>query len=80
MSQCMRSAAAAQYLGIAESTLNKSRLIGNGPPFIKVGTRSVVYRKSDLDEFLESRLRRSTSDCVKAKLSASGKPPSGGGA
>lgn len=62
MNECMRSAAAAQYLGIAKSTLNKSRLTGDGPPFVKVGSRSVVYRKADLDKFLEARLRRSTSD------------------
>src|SRR5262245_17430723 len=67
INECMRSAAAAQYLGIAESTLNKSRLTGDGPPFVKVGSRSVVYRKADLDKFLEDRVRRSTSECVAEK-------------
>jgi predicted DNA-binding transcriptional regulator AlpA len=64
MTDCMRSAAAAQYLGIAQSTLNKSRLTGNGPSFVKIGRRSVVYRKADLDKFLEARVRRSTSEYV----------------
>ena len=59
---CMRTPAAALYLGIAESTLNKMRLTGYGPPFVKVGARAVAYRKADLDAWLQARVRRSTSD------------------
>ena len=77
MNECMKSPAAARYLGIAESTLNKSRLTGDGPPFVKVGSRSVVYRRCDLDKFLESRLCKSTSDYVKATCAT--KPPLNGG-
>ena len=46
---CMRTPAAALYLGIAERPLNKMRLTGYGPPFVKVGPRAIVYRKADLD-------------------------------
>jgi predicted DNA-binding transcriptional regulator AlpA len=60
---CMRTPEAARYLALAESTLTKLRLTGDGPPFVKVGPRAVAYRKSDLDKFLEARLRQSTSDC-----------------
>jgi predicted DNA-binding transcriptional regulator AlpA len=67
---CMRTPAAALYLGIAESTLNKTRLTGNGPPFVKVGLRSVAYRKADLDAWLEARVRRSTSDAPTAPPTA----------
>jgi predicted DNA-binding transcriptional regulator AlpA len=59
---CMRTPAAAHYLGIAESTLNKTRLTGDGPPFVKVGLRSVAYCKADLDAWIAARVRRSTSD------------------
>jgi predicted DNA-binding transcriptional regulator AlpA len=59
---CMRTPEAARYLGISESTLNKTRLTGDGPPFVKVTPRAVAYRKADLDAWLASRLRRSTSD------------------
>lgn len=52
---------AADYLGLKAATLNKWRVFGDGPPFIKVG-HLVRYRKADLDAFLQSRLRRSTSD------------------
>lgn len=52
---------AADYLGLKAATLNKWRVFGDGPPFIKVG-HLVRYRKADLDAFLQSRMRRSTSD------------------
>ena len=54
-------AQAAAYVRWSRSTLDKSRLTGDGPGFIKVG-RLVRYRKSDLDAWLASRHRRSTSD------------------
>lgn len=52
---------AAAYLGIAPSTLNKTRLSGDGPRFVKLG-RSVRYRIEDLDQYLNDNVRRSTSD------------------
>lgn len=59
---CMRTPEAAKYVALAESTLTKMRLTGDGPPFVKVGPRAVAYRRSDLDAWLEARVRRSTSD------------------
>jgi predicted DNA-binding transcriptional regulator AlpA len=59
---CMRTPEAANYVALAESTLTKMRLTGDGPPFVKVGPRAVAYRKADLDEWLSARVRRSTSD------------------
>ncbi len=59
---CMKPPAAAKYVGLAQSTLNKLRLTRDGPPFVKVGLRAVAYRRSDLDAWLASRVRRSTSD------------------
>jgi hypothetical protein len=53
---------AAAYIGEAPSTLNKRRLSGrDGPPFLKI-SRRVVYDTADLDEWLASKRRRSTSD------------------
>lgn len=52
---------AAEYCHRGQSTLEKLRLTGEGPVFIKLGRR-VVYRKSDLDEWLNSGRRRSTSE------------------
>jgi predicted DNA-binding transcriptional regulator AlpA len=57
----LRTPAAADYLGYAESTLEKKRVSGNGPPFIRLG-RVIVYDTRDLDTWLASRRQRSTSD------------------
>ena len=52
---------AARIVGLSESTLAKLRLNGNGPVYCKLGRR-VVYRLVDLDEWLQSRTTRDTSD------------------
>jgi len=52
---------AAQYLGLAVSTLNKWRCRGGGPEFLKLG-RAVRYRQYDLDRFLETRMFSSTAE------------------
>jgi hypothetical protein len=57
----IRPSDAAAYLNLSIQRLAKLRLEGGGPKFLKVG-RSVLYRKQDLDDFLQSRVRKSTSD------------------
>ena len=57
----LKTAEAADYTRFAVATLERLRLQGNGPRFIKAG-KSVRYRKADLDAWLESRLVRSTSE------------------
>jgi excisionase family DNA binding protein len=52
---------AAEYIGIAKSTLDKMRVAGGGPRFIKIGKR-VLYDKADLDAWIEAQKRRSTAD------------------
>jgi len=52
---------AARYLGLSVSTLNKLRVFGGGPVFLKLGRR-VAYDVADLDLWLETKRRRSTSD------------------
>lgn len=58
----LRTPAAAEYLGMGESTLEKLRLTGDGPRYSKLGKRTVVYDEGDLDEYAAARRRRSTSD------------------
>lgn len=55
---------AASYVGLSASTLNKARCLGGNatPKFLKLTARRVGYRKSDLDAWLTSRTRTSTSD------------------
>jgi predicted DNA-binding transcriptional regulator AlpA len=57
----LRTPKAADYLGYAESTLEKKRLAGDGPPFIRLG-RAIVYDTRDLDAWLAARRARSTSE------------------
>ena len=61
-SDIVRPLEAAEYLTLSVQRLAKLRLEGDGPRFIKIG-RSVVYRRADLDSWLRSRTRNSTSDC-----------------
>lgn len=51
----------AMRTGIAASTWTKRRLTGDSPPHIKIGRR-VLYRWSDVEAWLKTKLRRSTSD------------------
>ena len=62
---CLDTVGAEEYTGIPRRTLEGLRVRGGGPRFVKVGAgRSgrVLYRVSDLDAFLESRVCCSTSD------------------
>jgi predicted DNA-binding transcriptional regulator AlpA len=56
-----RSPRAAEYLGVAESTLAKWRMRGDPPVYRKLG-RVVVYDQTDLDAWLDTCRRTSTSD------------------
>lgn len=51
----------AERIGLKPSTLRNQRWRGDGPPFVRVGGR-VRYRLVDIAEWLESRVRTSTSD------------------
>ena len=53
---------AASYIGMSKAFLERDRWAGARIPFIKVGSRAVRYRKSDLDSFLDKQVRHSTSD------------------
>lgn len=56
----LRTEDAANYVGLSASTLTKLRLFGNGPEYIKLG-KAVVYNPTDLDAWLSTKRRRSTS-------------------
>jgi predicted DNA-binding transcriptional regulator AlpA len=50
----------AQITGRSVPTLQKDRLRGSGPLFVKIG-RLVRYRPVDVDKWIVERVRRSTS-------------------
>jgi excisionase family DNA binding protein len=55
-------AEAAKYLRVSKSFLDKSRVCGGGPDFIRLGKRKILYRTCDLDAWACSRRHRSTSE------------------
>lgn len=59
---------AARYLGLKPNYLEKLRLIGGGPAFIKItgGAGMVRYTREDLDGWVAASRRRSTSDAGRA--------------
>ena len=58
----LRAPEAAAYTGLSESTLAKRRLYGLPPQFLSLGGRAVGYAIDDLDTWLESCRRQSTSE------------------
>jgi excisionase family DNA binding protein len=53
----------AAALRLSERTLERLRLTGGGPVYVKCG-RSVRYRESDLEEWIAERVVSSTSQEV----------------
>jgi hypothetical protein len=53
---------AAAHINLGKSTLERMRIEGNGPTFIRATAKRVVYRLEDLDAYLEERRRRSTAE------------------
>jgi predicted DNA-binding transcriptional regulator AlpA len=58
--------AAAAWLGLSKSTLDKMRCYGVGPRFIRATGRAVRYDPADLAAFAEGRRQSRTSDEVPA--------------
>jgi excisionase family DNA binding protein len=52
---------AADYVRLGKPTMERFRISGEGPVFVKLGG-AVRYRKTDLDSWIETRRVRSTSD------------------
>jgi excisionase family DNA binding protein len=57
-------AEAAKYLRVSKSFLDKSRVSGGGPEFIRIGKRKILYRTSALDLWANARRYNSTSEYV----------------
>jgi predicted DNA-binding transcriptional regulator AlpA len=57
----LRAPEAADYIGLSESTLAKRRLYGQPPAFLSLGGRAIGYAIEDLDRWLDSCRRQSTS-------------------
>ena len=55
----LRTAEAATYVGLSPSTIEKMRLSGDGPAFVRLGGRAVGYDVQDLDDWID-RQRKCT--------------------
>jgi excisionase family DNA binding protein len=53
---------AAELLRVSKSYLDKLRVYGGGPRFLRLGARKIVYRKADLDAWTVERSFGSTSE------------------
>lgn len=60
--QLLNTIQAAQFLGLSKAFLERDRWAGAKVPFIKIGERAVRYRLEDLEAYIQSRIRKSTSD------------------
>jgi predicted DNA-binding transcriptional regulator AlpA len=63
----LRTPEAARIVGLSIRTLEKHRIYGTGPRYFKLGGR-VVYRLEDLQAWVESAAKTSTSDPGKATV------------
>lgn len=61
MKQLMTAQEAGEYVRHAVQTLAKWRCYGQGPRYVRVG-RSILYDRADVDAWLDTRMRHSTSD------------------
>jgi predicted DNA-binding transcriptional regulator AlpA len=58
----LRTIAAAQYLDIGKSTLERKRIDGAGPKFRILGSKIVIYAITDLDAWASQQVLSSTAE------------------
>jgi predicted DNA-binding transcriptional regulator AlpA len=73
MAEILTTDQAAAHLALGRSTLEKWRVWGTGPKFIKLGLRRVGYHKTDLDEWISARPRHASTSQVET-LRGPGRP------
>ncbi len=52
----------ARMLGFSRRTLQGWRGRGTGPHYVEISPRCIRYRRSDIEKWIQERLRRSTSN------------------
>jgi predicted DNA-binding transcriptional regulator AlpA len=57
---------AASYIPLSKSNLDKLRVAGGGPRYIKIGKR-VLYDQTDLDRWIDEHKQASTADLPSAR-------------
>jgi len=64
MSQLLTVNQAAEYVGLKPATLNQYRWAGGGPPFFRLGSRSIRYDQDDLEAWMRRNRYTSTSQAA----------------
>ncbi|QIG47575.1 helix-turn-helix domain-containing protein [Nordella sp. HKS 07] len=58
---------AAVFLRLSKSYLDKARVAGTGPEFIRLGAKKIVYRLADLEAWMRQNRYQSTSEYREGK-------------
>jgi hypothetical protein len=63
----MRPKVAAEYLGTSKAFLDQARSNGSGPSFVRVSRTMVIYKRIDLDKWLDARRVNSTAEADRVR-------------
>ena len=66
----LTSVQAAEALGVTARVLERWRGCGDGPPYVRLTSKTIRYRSEDLEAFIQASLRASTAPG--AELAAAG--------
>ena len=72
MEQLLCTKKAAAFLGVSAAFLERDRCYGPSIPFVRVGRRSIRYKLSDLEAYLEIRKVKVTRGASKPALALVG--------
>jgi excisionase family DNA binding protein len=62
MSEFLAVKQAASFLHCSKSFLDKLRVQGGGPEFVRLGVRKILYRRADLEAWARQRRFQSTAE------------------
>jgi len=68
----LRPGEAAKLLGFTPRALEAWRQRGSGPPFVRVSSRAIRYRRADLAAWAEGRVYQSTSQAMQEERAVDG--------
>jgi predicted DNA-binding transcriptional regulator AlpA len=63
--QLLNTEQAAEFLGVSVAFLERDRWAGARVPFIKVGSRAVRYKQTDLEQYIDACRQRPLSEVSK---------------
>lgn len=58
---------AAAFLGVSPRALQKWRVTGRGPKFLRLSARCIRYSQAELDRWVEARLCQATAQYARAR-------------